>query len=198
MKCAHALFTGWLVVAVPSMAIAADSAPGHEGQSPVDKLMPAWGSALFNLLMFLALFFVLAKFVWPKILDGLKAREQKIGDDLRAAESARADANTLKIDFEQKIAQAHAEARKMLDQTRADAESLRVKLKADTEAEMLSLRQRATDEIDLARQQALTDLHAHAVELATLVAGKVIGRQIQDTDTQRLVDESLAQLKSMN
>ena len=200
MKCANALWIATLTLALPAMAMAGPAVheAAAEEANVVHQLTPAWPAALFNLLMFLALFFVLAKFVWPKILEGLQAREQKIGDDLRSAEQAHAEASALKKDFEQKIAEAHAESRKLLDEARADAETLRVKLKADTEAEMTSLRQRASEDIDQARKQALTDLHGHAVELATLVAGKVIGRQIQDVDTQRLVDESLEQLNRMN
>ncbi len=184
---------GWLM---PTVARAAEPAEG--GGDPASQLMPDWASALFNLLMFLALVFVLGKFVWPKILEGLQARERKIEDDLNTAERNRRAAAKLKEDFERKIAEAHAESRKLLDQTRADADQLRAKLKQDTEAEMASLRQRASEEINLAKQQALSDLHAHAADLATMVAGKVIGRQIQDDDTQRLVDESLEELNRLN
>jgi len=174
----------------------ADAAHG-EGGGPVDKLAPKWPAALFNLLMFLGLFAILAKFVWPKILEGLRAREDKIREDLDEAEQANARAEQTLEEYQQKLAEAHAESRKLLEQARSDAEELRTRLKADTEAELKQLRERAAQDIDRAKQQALSDLYAHSAELATAVATKILQRQVTSEDTQRLVDESLGEIERL-
>ena len=183
------------LVLIPSIALAAS-----EGGEPVDVgkvlLTPDLKSAIWNLAMFLVLFGVLAKFVWPKILEGLQAREEKIRGDLEGAEKARAEAEQAKAEFDQKIAEAHAESRKLLDQARADSDALRAKLQSETEADIARLRERAAEDIDRAKQQALGDLYATSAELATAVASKILQRQVTEADTQQLVEQSLAELNN--
>jgi F-type H+-transporting ATPase subunit b len=154
--------------------------------------------SLAAIIAFLLVLLILRKYAWGPILKGLQDRENQIKQDLQGAEQANAQARRTLAEYEQTLAEAHADSRKLLDQARADAQELRAKLKDETEREMANLRQRAGEEIDLARQHALADLHAHAAELATAVAAKVIGRQITDADTQRLVDESLQELDRLN
>jgi F-type H+-transporting ATPase subunit b len=183
------------LLAIPAIAFAADTGGGHERglvPSPTDKAL--WYEMLWTVVVFGIFFTVLSVVVWPKILKALQAREEKQRGDLAAAAKANADAKAALADYEQKLAEAHAEARKLLDQTRADADQLRAKLKAETEAEMVKLRDQASADIDRARQAALQDLYAHSAELATAVAAKILQRQIDEADTQRLVDQSLEEL----
>ncbi len=186
--------TAAVLSAVPSLALAAPTegeADSGGGLLDVNALGAVW-----NLILFLLLFGVLAKFVWPKILDGLQAREEKIRGDLAGAEKARDEAEQIRAEFEQKIADAHAESRKLLDQARADADALRAKLQSETEADIARLRERASDDIDRAKQQALADLYATSADLATAVASKILQRQVSDADTQKLVEQSLAELNN--
>jgi len=154
------------------------------------------GAAIWNLIIFLVVVALLGKFVWPQILAGLRGREEKIAHDLAEAEKRHAEAKQMLADYERKLADAQAESRKMLDQAREDAEKLKARLASETETEMQRLRERATQEINLAKQQALQELYATGAELATAVAGKILQRQIQPEDTDRLVRQSLEELEN--
>lgn len=160
--------------------------------SPMDPTL--WWEMLWSVVVFVIFFIVLSLLVWPQVLKALKTREQKMHDDLATAERSREEAKTLLNDYEAKLSEAHAEVRKMLDQARADADEARGKLIAEAEAESVRLRQRAGDEIRLAKQQAVQDMYAQAAELATAVAGKLLERQINAEDAQRLIDQSLKEL----
>jgi len=182
-------------LAMPTVALAAGEGAPERGLLPDGILDPVlWWEMLWTVVVFSIFFAVLALLVWPKILKALQAREDKQRSDLTSAEQANADAKATLAEYERKLAEAHAEARKMLDQTRSDADQLRAKLKADTEAEMAKLREQASADIDRAKQAALQDLYAHSAELATAVAAKILQRQVTDADTQRLVDQSLEAL----
>jgi len=160
--------------------------------SPTDSAL--WQEMLWSVVVFSIFFAVLAFVVWPKILKALQAREEKQRGDLEAAEKANADAKATLAEYERKLADAHAEARQILEQTRTDADQLRAKLKAETEAEMVKLREQASADIHRAKQAALQDLYAHSAELATAVAAKILQRQVTEPDTQRLIDQSLEEL----
>jgi F-type H+-transporting ATPase subunit b len=180
-------------------AAAAVDGAHADGEHAADDTPPLLsldlGAAIWNLVVFLVVLALLAKFVWPHLLAGLRAREQKIDNDLSGAEQARLEAQKLKADFEQKLNQAHAESRKLIDEARADAEALRQKLQAQTESDMQRQRERAASEIQAAKQEAVADLHAHAADLATAVAAKILHRQVQPADTDRLVQQSLEELE---
>ncbi|MFA7237621.1 MAG: F0F1 ATP synthase subunit B [Phycisphaeraceae bacterium] len=193
----------WLLSATATLAPAlafAQEEPAAHGRSPVDPgqalLSPNLMSAIWNLGMFLVLFAILAKFVWPAILSALQAREDKIRGDLRQAESANKQARQTLVEYQKQLAEAHAESRRMLEQTRADADQLRAKLAAETEEELARTRQLAREEIDRAKQAAVQDLYVVAADLATAVAGKILQRQVTDPDTARLVDQSMQELKT--
>jgi len=43
----------------------------------MNLLTPGFGLLIWTLLAFLAVFFLLAKFAWPAIINGLREREQR-------------------------------------------------------------------------------------------------------------------------
>lgn len=194
----------WLLLAIatlaPAISFAAEEGAAHSEAPAADPasqlLSPNLMSAIWNLGMFLVLFAILAKFVWPAILKALQAREDKIRGDLHQAESANKQAKQTLVEYQKQLAEAHAESRRMLEQTRNDAEKLHAKLAAETEEELARTRQLAREEIDRAKQAAVQDLYVVAADLATAVAGKILHRQVTDQDTARLVDQSMQELKT--
>lgn len=179
-----------MLVARPLLAAPA----GGEQDVGSALLTPDVMSAVWNLVMFLVLFAILAKFVWPRILEALRTREERLQSDLASAEQARAEAQQALEQYRQQLGEAQQEARQMIDQARQDAEQLRGKMLADAEAELKQIRQRATEDIELAKRQAVQELYTTSAELATQVAEKILQRQINEQDTQRLVEQSLEEL----
>jgi F0F1-type ATP synthase membrane subunit b/b' len=99
--------------------------------------------------------------------------------------------------YEKSLAQARAEAQRMLDDTRAQQNKLAAELKARNEAELGQMRERAMKDIEGAKRAALNEIYADAATLATHVASKILGREVSSGDQQRLVEESLRELKSV-
>ncbi|MEX0741445.1 MAG: hypothetical protein WD079_01525, partial [Phycisphaeraceae bacterium] len=100
--------------------------------------------------------------------------------------------------YKQQLAEAHAEARKLVDQARSDGEALRGRMLADAEKDILRLKDRATEDIRQAQQQALQELYTHSAQLAVSVAEKILQRQIDENDNRRLVEQSLSELDRLN
>ena len=63
--------------------------------------------------------------------------------------------------------------------------------------ELNAMRERAVKEIQQAKQAAVAELYTDATNLATMVAGKILKREINSQDQQRLVEESLGQLQGL-
>jgi F-type H+-transporting ATPase subunit b len=82
----------------------------------------------------------------------------------------------------------------MIKQARADAQRVADELKARNEQELAERVSRANADIEAARKAAVAELQAQSAALATEIASRILRRQVNDQDNQRLVQESLKEL----
>ncbi len=192
-----------VMLALPTLVLAAD--PAHEGAAHAGHeevgAMPTWYQGAATGLTAVAVFFIVAIFlgvvVWPKISKGLDDRNAKILGEIEAAEMARKQAKDALEEYQRNLQQARAEASKMIEQTRAQQVELAAQLKAKADAEVAALREKAMKDIDTAKRAAIAEIYGQTATLATNVASKILRREINPGDQQRLVEESLGQLQSM-
>ena len=151
-------------------------------------------SYIWNLLMFLILLGILWKFVWPKVLDGLQARETKLRTDLETAERSAKEAQAALAQRQEELARAQQDAQAVIEEARKSAEQVAMKVKADAEAEIVKMKERAEAEISSAKDAALSEVYAQTAELSTQIASRILKREINPTDQQQLVSDSLAEL----
>ncbi len=170
----------------------AHSDGGHEAN--ITEFDPT--TYLWELALFFALFAVLAFVVWPKMLEGLKSREEKQRGDLTAAEKAAQDAQAALAEYKAQLAEARAEAGRIVDEARTAATQAAAKVTADEEAKLATMRKRNTDEIESAKKQAIGEIYAQAAVVSTQIAGKILSREIRPEDQQQIINQSLQELTS--
>ena len=145
-----------------------------------------WGSISFAIL--LALFF---KWGYPAVTKAMKAREDRIKDDLEGAEGAKTEAETVLNEYRAQLADARAEAGRIIDEARQAADQVRRDLITRAETDATDLRTRAQEDIRLAGERAMADLRGRVSDLAIELAEKVVERNL-DRDTQlALIDNYL-------
>jgi len=166
---------------------------GGEGGLPL--LSTSLAQVIFTLLLFAALLFVLAKYVWPHVLKTLQDREAKIRDDLTEAERANKEAQQTLAQYKQQLADAQKESQKIIEQTRQEANQLAEQWKNETRQELQHMRQRAEQEITAAKEQAVNDLYEQVATLSTDVAGRILQREISEADQKTLIEQSLRDLE---
>ena len=108
----------------------------------------------------------MAKFAYPAIKKAMEARAEKIQGDLDAADTARAEAEELRSEYDSKIAEAQAEASRILESARAEAEQVRQDRLAAIEPEIEEKRAQADADIEAAKARALADLRTQVTSLA--------------------------------
>ena len=86
----------------------------------------------------------------------------------------------------------------MINDARTQAKQLADELRDKNEKELADRMARATADIEAAKSEAVADLHGQAATLATMIAGKILNREINAGDNQKLVEESLAELGNRN
>jgi F-type H+-transporting ATPase subunit b len=156
------------------------------------------GASVVNLFIFLGVLAILSKFVWPVILDGLKARESKIFGELEAAGKANTEAKTLLADYQAKLDDASTQVQTMLADARKDAEASGQRIVEESKAEAGRQRDRAVAEIETAKQVAISELAGSTSDMAINVAKQVVGRELKASDHADLIRKSLDSLPSNN
>jgi F-type H+-transporting ATPase subunit b len=149
-----------------------------------------------TLVVFLALLAILYATAWKPILKGLAAREDAILGARDEALRVKHEAEELRAKLNAELAAANDRIRAMMDEARRDADALKASERAVGQKEAQDERERAKREIETAKEQALQEIQQTAVQLATLMSTKAVGRSMTDDDHRRLVAESLSELKT--
>jgi F-type H+-transporting ATPase subunit b len=146
------------------------------------------------IVVFLLAFGILAKLAWPKILGGLDEREKKIREEIFAAEESRRQAERAQADYAKELSGARAEAQRMIEQTKAEQSRMAAELKSAAETEMAQMRDAAMANIESAKRAALNEIYSETVTISTLVAEKILEREVNEADQKRLVEDTLGEL----
>ncbi len=156
------------------------------------------GAAVWNLLIFLLVLTILGIFVWPKILEGLQAREDKIHSDLDAAKQASEAAQASLAEYQKQLSEAQETVQSMLAEARRDAEQVGAKIVAEAKADADRQRERAVSDIEAAKVVAIGELASQTSDLAMSLARQVVGRELNEGDHADLIRQSLDKLPSRN
>lgn len=176
-------------MALAAPALAAEAEHGEGGAN--NPFAGDFGNALWTLVIFGLVLFVLGKFAWGPILNTLQARETFIRESLETAKRDREEAEARLREYEERLAQARAEATAIVDEGRRDATAVKHRIEEDARAEADKMIERAKREIQIATETATKELYQLSARLATDMAGKVIGRELTPQDHERLIAESL-------
>ncbi len=158
------------------------------GPNPLDA--PA-DLGLWTLVIFVGLLFVLTRYAWRPILDGLEAREKSIEDNINSAKQAEGQAQASLKQYEDKLAGAQDEATAIIAEAKNDAIGVKEKILADANDEAQRNRERAMADIESAKSAAISELAESSVDSAVSLAGSIVGRSLDKNDHSKLIKDSL-------
>jgi F-type H+-transporting ATPase subunit b len=197
---------GWLVIGIvlglalcaPAPAPAEDeqkAAAGHNEAAKDNVFAGVLDLAIWTIVVFLILLFVLRRWAWGPMLEGLEKREQAIASAIEDAKAAREEASRLREEIQAERQKANDTIRQMFDKARQDATRLSEEFRAQAMADVQAERERLRREVEVARDQALHDIYSQGAHLATLISAKAVRRHLTEEDHRQLIDEALAELR---
>ena len=166
---------------------------GAEGGSPLNPLESIRGDlALWTAVTFLVVLALLWKFAWGPIMAGLDKRESYVHAQRTDAEKANADAKALLEEYKQQLAQAKSEIQQMKADAVAAAERSASQLMDKTKKDIEESQKVAQQEIANAKVQAQKELAGNAAELAVLLAGTILKRELDPKAHAALINDAVA------
>lgn len=179
--------------AAPETTEAAASSPGGEHKAP-DLFEWRADLAIWTVVVFLGLFFVLRRFAWGPMLGALQKREEGIRGAIQDARLAREEAERLQQQFQAQLDHAQDKVREILDEARRDAQRTTQDIMQQAQQEAQATRDRARREIERARDQALKEIVERTADLVTDTTRKIVQKNLDAADHRRLIEEALHEL----
>lgn len=161
-------------------------------------LLPATNELIWTSIAFFVTLLLLWKFAYPGLKKGMENRSEKIRLDLQAAEDARAEADGLKAEYEQRLATAKQEATRVIEDARATADSLKAELAQRAEGEIAEMRQRAAADVESMKGQVMADLQHEVAQIAIGAAEAVVQKNLDQATQVQLVESYIASVGSKN
>ena len=155
-------------------------------------------TSIFAVLLFAMMLVVLGKYAWGPILDGLQKREDFIRQQIKDAETARADAEKTLRRYETKMKKAEDRAAGLISEAREEALKITHRVTEEAQAKAEDIINQAQKSITNAKEQAVRDLHGYSAELAIELAGKILGKTISSEEHRELIDQTITELKNSN
>jgi F-type H+-transporting ATPase subunit b len=166
----------------------------HEVHGAPNPLEPQPNLAIFTVVVFLGLLFVLGRFAWRPLLQALHRREEHLEHVLLETERARNESEQLLAEHRAQMAAAQDQVRALIEEARRNAQQAADEIVRKAQGEADASRQRAERDIAAARDQALSEIWTKAADLAVSAAAKVLDRSLTEDDHRRLFDAAVGAL----
>jgi len=173
------------------------AAPAYASEAPAaktDLMSPNTGLMFWTLVIFVALWIILAKYAFKPITAAVEAREAALREAIEAAKRDREEAATLLAQHRAKIEEARGEAQRFIAEARAAGEKVKSHMLEETKAQQQEMLDHARREIEAERDRAIAQLRREAVELAISGAEKVIERNLDSEANRKIVETFLASI----
>lgn len=146
-----------------------------------------------QIVSFIVFLLLLRRFALPLLIRPMEQRRQHIETTIRSAEQDLEEARRLRAEIEEGRRMGRAEAQELLDRAQRTAEHQAGEIVATAKREATGLVEAARAEIAAEKQEAITELRQYVVELSLSIAGKVLEREIQQADQEKLLSEFLSE-----
>ncbi|MBW8349979.1 F0F1 ATP synthase subunit B [Bacillus sp. IITD106] len=147
------------------------------------------GDILFTVAAFAVLMFILKKVAWGPLMGVMIQREEHIANEIEAAEKSRVESNKLLEEQKELLKEARLEAQAMIENSKKHGEIQREDIIKTAREEAERLKESARLEIEQQKEQAVTALREQVATLSVLIASKVIEKELNEEDQQKLIND---------
>ena len=178
------------IAVLPHLAQASEKA--HHGEA---HGIP-WNTLLFSTINFAIFSWIIYKFVYPVIRDHAQDRQARIVAELRAAATARAEAEALKAQWEQRLAALQTELKEIRASAEADLAREREQILAAARKTAEAIGNDARRVADQEIRRAEADLRETVVREAIAAATALAQQRLSPADQDRFIGDFLTEVRS--
>ena len=137
---------------------------------------------------------IIKKFFLDKILAVLDQRRNAADKEISDAKTAKDEALSIKKTYEENMLQANAKANEILAAAQKTAAERSEKIIAEAQFSAAQIKSKASADIAQEKKKAINDAKNEISGLAVAIAGKVVERELAESDQQGLIDRFINEL----
>jgi F-type H+-transporting ATPase subunit b len=149
------------------------------------------GDILMTVTAFLILLYLLKKYAFGPLMGVMKEREAHVADQIDSAEKSREETARLLEEQRALLKQSRQDALANIEESRKIGEKEREQIVTFARQEAEKITEKAKSEIEYQTNQAIQALREQTAQLSVAIASKVIGRELNVQDQQKMIDDLL-------
>jgi F-type H+-transporting ATPase subunit b len=173
--------------------IIATAAEGEE-EGGSFLVSPNVGLMIWTLVVFGISFWILGKFVFPRIAEALDRRQRAIEESIDAAERTRKEADEILSEYRERLAEARGQADDIVARARKTGEAAEAEIVASARGKREEMMEQTRRDIEAETRRAIQEIRAEVADLTVMATEKVTRKSLTGEDHKRLVEEALAEL----
>lgn len=179
----------WLRVIAGAVLIVLGATVLYKVYVPVPGLPLSLGKTASMLGILLVLFPVVRHFYTGPLEEAISERNSSLERTFTEAEELRARMDSMRSEYETRLAETEAQAREQIQAQIRQAQDLRAEMMAEATAKADSLVKRAQEEIEQQKARALTEMRLEVVNLTLAATERILGENVDDARNRKLVQE---------
>jgi len=160
----------------------------------VEILTPDITMVILTWLTFFVLLFILKKFAWRPILDGLQQREDYIRQSLKEADEAKRQLQEVQAEKERILEEARQKSQTIVEDSRRSAAELARQSDQKAKANARQIVESAHQQTEGERERVRRQLRQESAAVAVTLASKIIKENMDNDKNRRLVQEALKEI----
>lgn len=164
------------------------------GGSIMEALEIVPKTILVTIVGFLLLFLLLKKFLWLPLAAFLDSRKDDIQQTYDKVDETRRNMESLKADYEQRLANIEAEARAQTQAAVKEAQAMRETILAEARQQADKILTDTRQTLVFDREQMMAQLKAQVVDITLLATEKLLSQKVDDAEDRKLVADFIEQV----
>ena len=152
-------------------------------------------TALFILLNTLTIYFVAKKFLFAPVMQMIEDRQKEIDDMYTDANTAKESAMALESAYKDKLSVATETGERIVKDAITRGQQREEEIIRQANAEASAIMDKAAADIAMEKKKAINDAKNEISGMAVAIAEKVVGRELQESDQSKLIDEFISGLE---
>ncbi len=162
----------------------------------IELFLPPLNEIVWSAIFFGIILFLFWKYVLPQMKTALDARTEGIEKKLEKAEADRAEAQTLLESYRAQLLESREEAATIRAKAQSDRQKIVAEAVAEARQAALVETERSHAQLEADVQRVRSELTREVGTLATTLAGKIVGEQLDDERANTTVDRFLEDLEA--
>ena len=138
--------------------------------------------------------FIVKKFLLDKVMKVLDDRRKAADQEITQAKEAKDEAMSIKATYEENMRQAKAEANEILSHAQKTASARSEEIIGEAQAQAVRIKEKASADIAQEKKNALNQVKDEISGIAMAIAEKVVERQLNEDDHEKLVNQFIDNL----